>query len=165
MPNGFQWSTGAVVAAALFAGCSSSQMSRIDSNRALYESWPLDTQQAVLDGRVETGMTPDQVQMSLGRPDQVVSRTAGSTADEVWIYRKGGDDPGTMGMNGPSLTVGGGGLSIGSGGSMGSNMGMGTGTGMGIGGPIISSPVRPTPVEEREIVFENGVVVRADPPL
>ena len=40
-------------------GCSTSPMSRIDANRALYESWPVDMQSAVLDGKAVKGMTPD----------------------------------------------------------------------------------------------------------
>jgi hypothetical protein len=170
------WQLPLLVAALLAAGCGSSQMSRIDSDRALYESWPLETQQAVLDGRVETGMTPEQVRMALGKPAEVVSRSAGSAEDEIWIYRKGGDDITPMGgMGGSGLSMGGniGGLSVGSNGGMGMGTSMGRGTGMGtsmgtgMGGtfPIMSAPTRTTPVEEREIVFENGVVVRADPAL
>jgi hypothetical protein len=167
------WQLPLLVAALLAAGCGSSQMSRIDSDRALYESWPLETQQAVLDGRVETGMTPEQVRMALGKPAEVVSRSAGTAEDEIWIYRKGGEDVTPMGgmggMGGSGLSMGGniGGLSVGNRGmGMGTNMGMGTGMGgMGTTMPIMSGPTRTTPVEEREIVFENGVVVRADPPL
>lgn len=169
------WQVPLLVAALLLAGCSSSQMSRIDADRAAYESWPLETQQAVLDGRVEIGMTPEQVRMALGKPAEVVSRSAGTAEDEIWIYRKGGEDVTPMGgmggMGGSGLSMGGniGGLSIGSNGGMGmgTNMGMGTGmgSGMGVTMPIMSGPTRTAPVEEREIVFEKRVVVRADPAL
>jgi hypothetical protein len=167
------WQVPLMATALLASGCGSSQMSRIDSNRALYESWPLETQQAVLDGRVETGMTPEQVRMALGAPAQVVSRSVTTGEDEIWIYRKGGEDITPMGgMGGSGLSMGGsmGGVSVGNGGigmSTGTNMGMGTGmgTGMGASSPIMAGPTRTTPVEEREIVFENGVVVRADPAL
>jgi hypothetical protein len=169
-PRAGVWQVPLMVTALLAAGCGSSQMSRIDSNRALYESWPLETQQAVLDGRVETGMTPEQVRMALGAPAQVVSRSVTTGEDEIWIYRKGGEDITPMNGMGSGLSVGGtmGGVSVGNGGvGMGTNMGMGggMGSGMGMGGPIMSGPTRTTPVEEREIVFENSVVVRADPPL
>lgn len=168
------WQVPLLVAALLAAGCSSSQMSRIDADRASYESWPLETKQAILDGRVELGMIPAQVRMALGAPAEVVSRSAGTAEDEIWIYRKGGEDVTPMGgMGGTGLSMGGniGGLSVGSNGGMGmgTNMGMGTGMGTGMGAtfPIMSTPgpTRTTPVEEREIVFENGVVVRADPAL
>ena len=43
-----------VVALGLGAGCSSSQMSRIDRNRDIYETWPIEVKQAVLDGKVWT---------------------------------------------------------------------------------------------------------------
>src|ERR1035437_4968622 len=85
----------------LAAGCtSSSQMRRIDANRAVYEQWPIEVRQAVLDGKAEVGMTPDMVEMALGKPTEVVTRSGTPTTgdDEVWIYRTGGyeQDPGMM---------------------------------------------------------------------
>jgi hypothetical protein len=82
-------------------GCSSPQFNRIDADRELYESWPLEVRQAVLDGRAEVGMTPEMVTMALGKPTEIV---AGSTAggEEIWVYRKGGevDNSGMMGYPG-----------------------------------------------------------------
>lgn len=76
-----------LVVGGLVAGCGSgSSMSRIDANRAQYESWPVDMQQAVLEGRVEEGMTPEMVQMALGNPTNVGYRGT----QEVWTYRTGG---------------------------------------------------------------------------
>ncbi len=157
-----------LLGAFLLAGCASSQMSRIDANRELYESWPLEMRQAVLDGKVEPGMNRDMVRMVLGQPTEILTKAAGINEDEIWVYRTGGDEGGSgMGMGSPGLSMGGtmGGLSVGSGGmgtSMGTNMGMGGGTNMGISAPIMSAPVR-TPAEEREIVFQDGVVLRAEP--
>ena len=37
-------------------GCASSQMNRIDRHRDIYETWPIEVRQAVLDGKVEPGM-------------------------------------------------------------------------------------------------------------
>ncbi|HWA11347.1 MAG TPA: hypothetical protein VG838_18050 [Opitutaceae bacterium] len=152
----------------LLSGCGSSQMSRIDANRALYESWPIDTQQAVLEGRVEPGMTKEMVRMAIGDPTEVTDRSAGNNEDEIWIYRKGGDDvvdPG-MGMGGSGLSMGGslGGLGVSTGRGMGTSIGTGLGSGvnLGMGGMSGPMPAR-TPVEEREIVFQDGVVLRADP--
>ncbi len=131
-------------AALFFAGCLTSPLSRIDSNRARYESWPLEIQQAVLNGEAIKGMTPEQVEMSLGKPTQVVVRSAKTGDDEVWVYRKGGTGSGLLNNTGVSI---GGGLG-------GVNVGTGMGGGRRSGG-----------AEEREVVFGNGVVVRADPKI
>jgi hypothetical protein len=128
----------ALATAALFAGCSTSPLSRIDANRALYETWPLEVQQAVLDGRAEKGMTHDQVMMSIGKPTEVQTRVARGGDEEVWIYRKGGG--GSLLPKNMSL-----------GGSIG-------GIGVGTGGGGSSSGI----AEEREVVFKKGVVVRSD---
>src|SRR5476649_1054280 len=88
------------LAAGWLAGCTSSpQMKRIDENRDVYEQWPIEMRQAVLDGKVEEGMTPDMVVMAIGKPTEVNTRsgTPSTGDDEVWIYRTGGDtDPGMM---------------------------------------------------------------------
>lgn len=124
----------------MVAACSSSPLSRIDSNRARYESWPLDVQEAVLNGEARKGMTPEQVEMALGKPTEVVTRSRAGE-DEVWIYRK--SNVGSSLLNNTGVSVGGG---VG---------GVSVGTGMGVGGR------RQTP-EEREVVFANGVVVRSN---
>ena len=123
----------------LAAGCASSPMSRIDEHRAKYESWPLDVQEAVLNGEARKGMTREQVEVALGKPTEIVSR---SGDDEVWVYRKGGGaGSGLLNNTGLSVGTGIGGVSV--------------GTGIGGGGS------RRTP-EEEEVVFVNGVVVRSD---
>lgn len=161
----------------LAAGCASSQMSRIDRNRGIYETWPLEVRQAVLDGKVEPGMNPDMVRVAWGEPSEISVSPAG---DEIWIYAKGGDPgsviyPGSVGMGGSGIGMGGtgigistgrGGTVIGSTGGIGIGGGIGGvgvgGTGMGgIGTPIVT---RPTPADIREVVFRNGVVTRADKP-
>jgi len=194
--RGYSRVMGALLAAGLVAGCgASSQMKRIDSNREVYESWPLDVRQAVLDGKAEPGMTPDMVRMALGEPTEVVTRSGptNSGTDEIWIYRTGGSDgtppmivggpPGSMGgmgggMGGVSVGLGSGRPTIGLGGGpvigignggigMGTNgIGMGNG-GIGMGGAgsgILVPGAPPTPAQEREVVFRNGVVYTADPP-
>lgn len=118
-------------------------MDRVDANRAAYESWPLEVKQAILDGHVIKGMTPDMVRVALGKPTEVVDRGGG---DEVWVYRKGGGDSGGGGsvFGNTGLTVGG-----------------GTG-GVYVGGSptIMTGPSIPTAVEEDEVVFRDGVVSR-----
>ena len=75
------------VALLLGAGCSSSQMSRIDRNRDVYETWPIEVRQAVLDGKVEPGMNADMVRVAWGEPSEVSVSPAG---DEIWV--RGRDD-------------------------------------------------------------------------
>ncbi len=185
------------LAAWLLAGCTSSQMNRIDANRDIYEQWPIEMRQAVLDGKVEEGMTPDMVIMSIGKPTEIQTRsgTPQTGDDEVWIYRTGGveQDPGMYpggaqypggsypggyppgsypgGMY-PGSSGGGIVMSPGRGGGVAiipPTIGIGsrgTSIGGGIGGyPPIGSTLPPTrtPVEEREVVFRNGVVLHADP--
>src|SRR4051812_8717344 len=88
-----------LLAAGMAGGCASSQMNRIDRNRDIYETWPIDIRQSVLDGKVEAGMNADMVRVAWGEPSEVAVSPAG---DEIWVYSKGGDPgsvyyPGTMG--------------------------------------------------------------------
>ena len=182
-----------VVSAFFLGGCSSSQMGRIDRNRDLYETWPIETRQAVLDGKVEPGMNADMVIVAWGKPTEIATSPAG---DEIWVYSKGGD-PGSvyypgggMGTTGTTGGMGGSGIGIGSSGpgigistgrggtSIGGTGGIGIGGGLGgtgigggiggtgIGGGGIGGPIitPPRPPEIREVVFRGGVVVRADKP-
>ena len=136
----------ALLAAWLVAGCASSPMSRIDANRALYESWPFEIQEAVLNGKVVVGMTPDMVQMVLGKPSEVMSRAGKKGEEEVWVYKTGGGMSNIL--SGSNISMGG---SIG---------------GVGISGPIGGGGGGSAPVEdEQDVVFQNGLVVRADPGL
>jgi hypothetical protein len=127
----------------LLAGCAApSTSSRIDQNRAAYESWPFEVQQAVIDNKVIVGMTPDMVRTSLGKPTEVVNRSGKAGDDEIWVYRKGGTGP-DLGNTGVSM-----------GGSVG---------GIGVGGSTGGLPRGSSDdVEEKEVVFRNGVVVRSD---
>jgi hypothetical protein len=154
---------GLLLAAAVAAGCTSPQFSRIDRHRELYESWPLEVRQAVLDGKVEPGMNTDMVAVAWGKPSEVITRANGPHEDEIWIYRTttGGDyvDPAGMSPVIPTTTRGATrtGISVGVGGG-----------GIGIGNaPVMPSApimVRPPVTTEREVVFRDGVVIRADPP-
>lgn len=132
------WVLGLVAGAALaLAGCSSSPMSRIDSNRDVYESWPLDVQQAVLEGRVIEGMTHEQVEMSRGKPSEKITRNGRQGMEEIWVY--GGGGGGTR----VPITVGGifGGVGV-------------QGTRVAGGGTE----------EYYEVVFVNGQVTRSTAP-
>jgi hypothetical protein len=118
-------------------------MSRIDSNRAAYESWPLEVQQAVLNARADKGMTPDMVRMALGEPTKIETRDGKNGEEEVWIYEKGGGASSLL--NNTNIATGG---SIGGVGVYGSPVQLGS-AGNGSG------------AEEEDVVFQNGVVVRS----
>jgi hypothetical protein len=112
-------------------------MSRIDANRDIYEAWPVETKQAVLDGKVEVGMLPEMVKVAWGTPSEVVASPGGGPGDEIWVYKKGGQDPSMMGYPGASYPGGG----YPSGGYPGSGYPSGgypgSGYPSGIGGPSI----------------------------
>lgn len=119
----------------LLPGCTATPMSRIDANRPLYESFPVEMRQAILDGRIEKGMTPAMVEMSIGKPAQIESRQARrGIVEEVWIY---GVPTSSSGTRNTSASIGIGGIAIG---------GLGGGGGGATG-------------EYREVVFVNGEVV------
>jgi len=157
----------------LEVGCSTSQMSRIDKNRDIYETWPIEIRQAVLDGKVEPGMNVDMVKVAWGEPSQITTSPGG---DEIWVYSSGGD-PGSVyypggtgggntgvGMGGSGISMGGTGIGVttGRGGtSVGTVGGIGIGGSSmgGIGGPIVTRPTLP---DVKEVVFRGGIVTRAD---
>lgn len=96
-----------LLGALLLGGCASGQMNRIDANRDIYETWPIETRQAVLDGKVEPGMLPEMVQVAWGKPTEVVASPGGGPGDEIWVYKRGGiDDSAMMGMPNPSYPAG-----------------------------------------------------------
>jgi hypothetical protein len=72
----------------LSAGGSTTPGRRVDAHRAAYESWPIETRQAVLDGQVELDMNPDMVRIALGEPNEIVQRSRGGREEVVWIYTK-----------------------------------------------------------------------------
>src|SRR3954468_21719801 len=132
-----------LLAVGMAGGCASSQMNRIDRNRDIYETWPIETRQAVLDGKVEPGMNPDMVRVAWGEPSEVSVSPAG---DEIWVYSKGGDPGSVYYPPGSGMgTLGGSGIGMGGGPGIGISTGRGGtaigatgGIGMGgtIGGPM-----------------------------
>lgn len=138
----------------------------------MYETWPLEVREAVLDGRVEEGMTSEMVQVAWGQPTEVITRPNGKMEEEIWIYRKttGGEyyDPVMSSMpigSGPIYSARGIGRSAPVSVGVGTNVG---GIGLGGGGiaPISSGPIMISPpvTTEKEVVFRDGIVHRADPP-
>jgi hypothetical protein len=136
-----------VMLAVGLAGCSTSPMSRIDANRAQYESWPVEMQSAVLEGKAVKDMTPEMVRMALGEPTRIEPRVGSTTGEETWIYEKSG---GGSRMPLPNISVGGG---IG---------GVGVSTGGGRRGGGSRGGNSANSAQQQEVVFQNGVVTRAD---
>ena len=119
-------------------------MSRIDSNRAVYESWPIDVQDAVHNGRAIPGMTPEQVEMALGKPTSIESRAGKDGPEDIWVYKKSSAQLPAILEN----------ASIGVGTSVG---GVGVGSSLPIGRGRSRAAAD---ADDQEIVFKNGVVSR-----
>lgn len=103
-------------------------------------------QEAVLNGRVIPGMTPEMVEMALGKPTEVTSRTSKDGLEEIWTYKKSSTSiPGIVGL--PRVGIGGnvGGINVGT------NVPMGRSR---------NTSRTTAPAEDQEIVFKNGVVTR-----
>lgn len=118
-------------------------MSRIDAKRAVYESWPLEVQEAVLHKKAIPGMTPEMVEVALGKPTEIQSRAGKDGPEDVWIYKKSS-------MHLPSL-LGNTGVSVGG------NVG---GVGVSTGSSGRGSSRAAADSEDQEIVFRNGIVLR-----
>ena len=67
------------------AGCASVE-SRVKDHQSAFNAWPADVQEKVRAGKVEMGFTPEMVEVALGKPDRLSSRTTNSGQAEVWIY-------------------------------------------------------------------------------
>jgi hypothetical protein len=115
-----------------------STMSRVNANRAQYETWPPEIKEAVLSQKAIPGMNPDMVRTALGKPTQVIA--GANPGEEVWIYRRGGSAGG-----GPNLQIG-------------TNLGgMQVGTSAGGGGMS-----NPGDEDLGEVMFKDGLVVRSN---
>ncbi|HEY1111045.1 MAG TPA: hypothetical protein VGE76_20485 [Opitutaceae bacterium] len=74
---------------ALAAGCSTVD-SRIEKNRAAFNTWPPAVQDRVVKGEIDIGFTTEQVRVALGEPDRVFSRTSADGTSQIWSYRDRG---------------------------------------------------------------------------
>ena len=74
-------------AAGLFwlSGCSTPE-TRIRQNPDLFSHLAPDQQQAIREGRVGIGFTPEMVKLALGDPDRVRIRTDVTGRSELWHY-------------------------------------------------------------------------------
>lgn len=103
---------GLILAAAAMAACQSPQ-SRIRKNQAAFDASTPESQRAITEGRVEVGFTPEQVVMSLGKPERISTKKTAESTQEVWAYGAGGGSRVGIGF-GLSSFGGGGGSSFGS---------------------------------------------------
>lgn len=60
--------------------------SRVRKQQAAFDSWPAEVQQKVREGKVEVGFTQEMVNVALGKPDRVMSRTTDRGVEEGWVY-------------------------------------------------------------------------------
>ncbi|MDR2982268.1 MAG: hypothetical protein LBV12_08485 [Puniceicoccales bacterium] len=116
------------------AGCSSPD-SRIKDNQAVFDTYSLETQYTIRQGKVQVGFDELQVRMAMGDPDRVYTRTTTVGKSQVWAYTD----------NSPSI-----GFGIGVGGGTGSSTRVGTGLGVNTYGDRSEDRAR--------IVFEEGKV-------
>lgn len=107
-----------VLLALLLGGCSSLS-SRIERNREVYNTYPLEVREMIAAGEVGLGFTAEQVTIVLGKPDRTYTRTTPDGTSEVWAYR----------AKRPRFSIG---LGVSSGGG---STRMGTGVGVSTGEP------------------------------
>lgn len=118
------------LAALVLAGCSTID-SRIKDKQEAFDAYPAEVQAAVREGKVKVGFTPEQVEIALGKPDRIYSRTKTGVESEVWAYTD----------NSPSFGVG---------------LGVGVGGPVGLGAGVNSRDYYYR--DRMRVVFENGAV-------
>ncbi len=129
--------SGLVMLVIYFAGCATGPSSRIKQDPEVFASFPEEVQDNIRAGEIDIGYTKEMVEMALGRPDRVVTRTSGDREERVWIY--------TRSLRAVGLSVGTGFVS----GSSGRATGVGAGVGTGRGGSV---------EEAMRVVFHEGEV-------
>lgn len=78
---------GAALAALVLSSCAvSTPGSRVAQAPQLFGPLPDHQKQAVMDGKVVEGMTPDAVYLAWGRPDRVTRGSQGGKPFELWRY-------------------------------------------------------------------------------
>ncbi len=105
-----------LLAATVLAACSSTA-SRIDDQKATFDTYSAEMQQKIREGKVDVGFTQEQVRLSLGEPTRRYTQQTAAGQSEVWAY----------GKSGPTFSFGLGAGSFGSG--VGGGVGLGTSTG------------------------------------
>ena len=67
------------------AGCSTVG-SRVKDHQSSFQTWPADVQEKVRAGKIEMGYSMEMVEVALGKPERVASRTTSTGQSDVWIY-------------------------------------------------------------------------------
>ncbi|MEO6003457.1 MAG: hypothetical protein ABIZ04_01845 [Opitutus sp.] len=67
------------------AGCATVD-SRVKDHQSAFSSWPPAIQENVRAGKVDIGYTQEMVEVALGKPDRLASRTTDHGQSDVWIY-------------------------------------------------------------------------------
>lgn len=122
------------LALALALSACAGPSARIRRHRQAFDSYPPPIQQAIREGRVELGMTPQMVELAAGAPDQKLESQSAAGTIETWLYWAQRSRVGV-------------GFGIGSWGPH-----VGSSVGVGVGGPG-------EPVERLRVSFQDGRVV------
>ena len=124
-----------MLALLLLVGCQGPNLAeRIDTNMQDFDSWPLDVQETVREGRIDIGFTEEQVRVAWGEPDYVTRDRLPDGEGERWVWEK----------KSPRVGIG---VGVGTGGSRG-----------GVGGTVGTSVGGQNRVK-RSVWFEDGEVV------
>jgi len=107
----------AITIVTLSLACASTPDSRIKQEQSLFDSYPVDVQSMIREGKVDLGYDENMVRLALGDPDETSTEVAEEGETLMWGY--------TRSRPGLSIGVGGG--------SFGGSTGMGGGVGMGSG--------------------------------
>lgn len=75
----------AALAAFLFGGCAT-PATRIRQNPELFASYPVEQQELIRQGKVAVGFDMNAVQLALGAPDHVRTRTTNDGTAQIWSY-------------------------------------------------------------------------------
>jgi len=74
-----------VAAVLAFAGCSTPAV-RIRNNPAVFSRLTPAQQDLIRQGRIAIGFDPEMVELALGEPDHITTRTTAEGVSEVWHY-------------------------------------------------------------------------------
>ena len=86
IPRKLVWSAVAGVALLLASCAVSTPGNRVAQAPQLFEALPAPQKQAVMEGRVVEGMSPDAVYLAWGRPDRVTRGSENGTPYELWRF-------------------------------------------------------------------------------
>lgn len=87
MKKSWIWMLAAGMAVGMAAGCASTPASRIEQNRAFFDSLPADRQARIRGGQTDVGFTAEETRLALGEPSRVYVRRDAAGEAAVWEYR------------------------------------------------------------------------------